>query len=145
MSVNKWLGVGNLTRDPQVRYTPSGTAVADVGIAVNDNWTDKQGKKRESVDFFDLVFWGRQAEVLAEYCQKGSKLFVEGKLKFEQWEDKDSGQKRSRTKVHVQSMEFLSWEGRQKGDNQQRQSNQQSGSQDNVGGFYDALPDDCHF
>jgi len=104
---NKVLLIGNLTRDPELRYTPGGTAVADFGMAVNRNWTSQGGEKREETLFVDLEAWARTAEVISEYCKKGSPLFVEGRLKLDQWEGRD-GQKRSKLRVVVERSQFLS-------------------------------------
>jgi single-strand DNA-binding protein len=99
--------MGNLTRDPEVRYTPKGTAVATIGLAVNRKWTNEAGEKMDEVLFVDFEAWGNQAETLGQYVSKGDPLFVEGRLKLDQWDDKESGQKRSKLKVVVQSFQFL--------------------------------------
>lgn len=107
-SFNKVILVGNLTRDVEIRHIPSGQAVADIGIAVNEKWTAKDGTKKETVSFIDCTLWGRTAEVAGEYLSKGSSVLVEGKLVQDTWEDKESGQKRSKLKVNVDHMQFLS-------------------------------------
>lgn len=99
--------LGNLTRNPELKHLTSGTALAEFGIAVNENYKDKSGAKVEKVHFFDCVAWGRTGEVIAEYFQKGKKILIEGKLTFEQWEDKSSGAKRSKVRVNVQRFHFL--------------------------------------
>ena len=107
-SFNKVILVGNLTRDPQVRYTPSGMAVADVGLAVNHSWFDKQSnQKKEEVTFVDVTLWGRTAEIAGEYLAKGRQVLIEGRLKLDQWDDKETGQKRSKLKVHCENMTML--------------------------------------
>src|SRR5947208_9510646 len=93
-SFNKVILLGNLTRDPEVRYTPKGTAVADLGLGVNRTYTADNGEKREEVTFVDVTFWGRTAEVAGEYLKKGRPVFVEGRLQLDSWDDKTSGQKR---------------------------------------------------
>ena len=106
-SFNKVLLLGNLTRDPEVRYTPKGSAVADLGLAVNRNYTTESGEKREEVTFVDVTFWGRTAEVAGEYLKKGRSVFIEGRLQLDTWDDKQSGQKRSKLKVIGEMMQML--------------------------------------
>jgi single-strand DNA-binding protein len=106
-SFNKVILLGNLTRDPEVRYTPKGSAVADLGIAVNRQYTLENGEKREEVTFVDVTFWGRTAEVAGEYLKKGRSVFVEGRLQLDTWDDKQSGQKRSKLKVIGETMQML--------------------------------------
>jgi single-strand DNA-binding protein len=106
-SFNKVILLGNLTRDPEVRYTPKGTPVADLGLAVNRNYTAENGEKREEVTFVDVTFWGRTAEVAGEYLKKGRPVFVEGRLQLDSWDDKQSGQKRSKLKVIGETMQML--------------------------------------
>ena len=104
---NKVLLMGNLTRDPEVRYTPKGTAITTIGLAVNRNWTTDSGEKKEEVTFIDIEVWGKQAETIGQYMSKGRPLFVEGRLRFDQWDDKESGQKRSKLKVVCESFQFI--------------------------------------
>jgi single-strand DNA-binding protein len=104
---NKVLLMGNLTRDPEVRYTPKGTAVAKIGLAVNEVYSTDQGEKKEFTTFVDIDVWGRQAETLAQYVSKGSPLFVEGRLRLDTWDDKESGQKRSKLKVVCDRFQFI--------------------------------------
>jgi single-strand DNA-binding protein len=106
-SFNKVILLGNLTRDPEVRYTPKGSAVTDLGIAVNRQYTLENGEKREEVTFVDVTFWGRTAEVAGEYLKKGRPIFVEGRLQLDTWDDKQSGQKRSKLKVIGETMQML--------------------------------------
>ena len=106
-SFNKVILLGNLTRDPEVRYTPKGTAVTDLGLAVNRTYTADNGEKREEVTFVDVTFWGRTAEVAGEYLKKGRPVFVEGRLQLDSWDDKQSGQKRSKLKVIGENMHML--------------------------------------
>lgn len=107
-SFNKVILMGNLTRDPQVRYTPSQTAVADIGLAVNRVWYDKaSNQKREEVTFVDVTLWGRQAEVAGEYLSKGRAVLIEGRLHLDQWDDRETGQKRSKLKVVCESMTMV--------------------------------------
>ena len=104
---NKVMLMGNLTRDPEVRYTPKGTALATIGLAVNRNWTNEAGEKKEEVTFVDVEVWGRQAETIGQYLSKGRPIFVEGRLKLDQWDDKESGQKRSKLKVVCENFQFI--------------------------------------
>ena len=106
-SYNKVLLMGNLTRDPEVRYTPKGTALANLGIAVNRVWTTESGEQKEEVTFVDIEVWGRQAETAGQYLSKGRPVFVEGRLKLDSWEDKESGQKRNKLKVVAERVQFL--------------------------------------
>src|SRR6267378_4456314 len=106
-SFNKVILLGNLTRDPEVRYTPKGSAVADLGIAVNRQYTLENGEKREEVTFVDVTFWGRTAEVAGEYLKKGRPVFIEGRLQLDTWDDKQSGQKRSKLKVVGEGLQLI--------------------------------------
>jgi len=106
-NLNKVLLIGNLTRPPELRYTPSGTAVADLRLAVNRNYTTPGGEKRDEVCFLTIVVWGKQAESCGEYLDKGSQIFVEGRLQTRDWEGKD-GQKRSVTEVVAERVQFMS-------------------------------------
>src|SRR5947208_15345935 len=98
-SFNKVILLGNLTRDPEVRYTPKGSAVADLGIAVNRQYTLEDGEKREEVAFVDVTFWGRQAEVAGEDLKKGRPVVNEGRLQLDSWDGKQPGQQRNKVKV----------------------------------------------
>jgi single-strand DNA-binding protein len=104
---NKVMLMGNVTRDPQLKYLPSQTPVAEFGLAVNRRYRTQQGEDREEVAFLELSAFGKQAEVINQYCQKGKPLFVEGRLKYDQWDDKETGQKRSRISVIVENFQFL--------------------------------------
>ena len=106
-NLNKVQLMGNITRDPEVRYTPKGTAVTDIGLAINRNFSTDDGERREETTFVDITFWGRQAEVIGEYMKKGRPLYVEGRLQLDQWEDKSTGQQRSRLKVIGDNFQFL--------------------------------------
>ncbi|MBW3540949.1 MAG: single-stranded DNA-binding protein [Planctomycetes bacterium] len=111
-SFNRVILLGNLTRDPQVRYTPSGTAVADIGLAVNRTWFDKQtNQRREDVTFVDVTLWGRTAEVAGEYLSKGRQVLIEGRLHLDSWQDKETGQNRSKLKVVAEQMTMVGGRG----------------------------------
>ena len=106
--VNRVILVGNLGKDPEVRYTSGGQAVANLRIATSRSWTDKQsGQKKEETEWHDVEVWGKQAEQCGEYLAKGRQVFVEGRLKTDKWQDKQSGQERSRVKVVAESVRFL--------------------------------------
>jgi single-strand DNA-binding protein len=106
-SFNKVILLGNLTRDPEVRYTPKGSAVCDLGIAVNRQYTLDSGEKREEVTYVDVVLWSRLAEIAGEYLKKGRPVFIEGRLQMDTWDDKQSGQKRTKLRVVGESMQLL--------------------------------------
>jgi len=106
-SFNKVILLGNLTRDPEVRYTPKGSAVCDLGIAVNRVYTTEGGEKREEVTYVDVVLWARLAEIAGEYLKKGRPIFIEGRLQMDTWDDKQTGQKRTRLRVVGETMQLL--------------------------------------
>ncbi|MFZ0708827.1 MAG: single-stranded DNA-binding protein [Terrimicrobiaceae bacterium] len=106
-SLNKVMLIGNVTRDPEVKYTPKGSAVADVGLAINRSYTNQSGEKVEEVTYVDVELWGRLAEIAGEYAKKGRPIFVEGRLRIDSWEDKQSGQKRNRLKVVGEGLQLL--------------------------------------
>ena len=104
---NKVIIAGNLTRDPELRYTPSGTAIAKFGLAVNRRWKDQNGEQKEETTFVDVDAFGKQAELIGQYMKKGRPLLVEGRLKLDTWEDKQTQQKRSRLGIVLEGMTFL--------------------------------------
>ena len=106
-SYNKVVLVGNLTRDPELRYTPSGTAVSEISLAINDKRKNASGEWVEETTFVEVTLWARTAEVASEYLTKGSSVLVEGRLKLDQWEDKENGQKRSKLRVVGERMQML--------------------------------------
>jgi len=107
-SFNKVILLGNLTRDPQVKYTTGGTAVAEVGLAVNRTWFDKQSNsKKEETTFVDVTLWGRTAEIAGEYLAKGRSVLIEGRLQLDTWDDRETGQKRSKMRVVGENMTML--------------------------------------
>ena len=105
-NVNKVILIGNLTRDPELRYTPSGTAVCDFGLAVNRKWKSKDGGDGEDTLFVDCSAWAKGGETIRQYCHKGDPLYVEGRLKLDSWDGKDV-QKRSKLSVVVENFQFL--------------------------------------
>jgi len=105
-NLNKVMLIGNLTRDPDLKYTPGNQAVCEIGLAVNRKYRTKEGEDREETTFVDCEAWGKQAEVLKQYMTKGKPLFIEGRLKLDTWEDKDGG-KRSKMRVVIENFQFL--------------------------------------
>ena len=110
-SVNKVMLLGNLTRDPEIRYTPKGTAVTDLGMAINRIRTGDNGERIEEVTYVDVTLWGRSAELAGQYLSKGRSVFIEGRLQLDQWDDKATGQKRSRLRVVGENMQFIGGQG----------------------------------
>jgi len=106
-SFNKVILVGNLTRDPELRYTPKGTAIPKIGLAVNRVWTNEAGEKKEEVTFVDVDVFGRTAENVGQYMRKGRPILIEGRLRLDQWDDKQTGQKRSKLGVVAETVQFL--------------------------------------
>jgi single-strand DNA-binding protein len=106
-SFNKVILMGNLTRDPELRYTPKGTAVARIGLAVNRVWKTETGETREEVTFVDVDAFGKQAETIAQYLRKGSPILVEGRLRLHTWEDKQTNQKQSKLRVDLETFKFV--------------------------------------
>lgn len=133
-NVNKVILIGNLTRDPQLKYLPSQTAVVEFGMAINHKFRTKTGEDREEVCFVDCSAFGRGAEVINQYCTKGKQLFVEGRLKFDSWEDKQGGGKRSRLSVVVDNFQFLGGPG----------GGQGGGGGQQAAGGYDSGGDEGH-
>lgn len=135
-SFNKVILAGNLTRDPELRYTPKGTAVAKIGLALNRQWKDESGQQKEEVTFVDVDAFGRQAEVISQYLKKGRPILVEGRLKLDQWDDKQTGQKKSRLGVVLESFQFLDSGGVREGGGGGGGGGYQSGG----GGGYNQAP-----
>src|SRR4029079_3326988 len=104
---NKVILAGNLTRDPELRYTPKGTAIAKFGMAINRTWKNETGETKEEVTFVDVDAFGRQAEGIAQYMKKGRPLLIEGRLKLDQWQDKNTPQKQSKLRVVLDSFSFI--------------------------------------
>lgn len=106
-NLNKVLLMGNLVRDPELRVTPKGTPICQFGLAINRTFKMESGENREEVIFVDVEAWGRQGETIAKYCTKGKPLYVEGRLKLDTWEDRNTKEKRSRMKVVLEQFQFL--------------------------------------
>lgn len=134
LNINQFIVAGNLTRDPELTNLPSNTQVAEFGIAVNRHYKDANGNKQESVDYFNCKAFGKQAETIGQYFRKGKPIFVNGRVQFEQWEDRDGG-KRSKHVVVVQSFQFVP-DGKRDGggqpQNQQPQQRQQRPQSDGI-------------
>ncbi len=110
-SFNKVFLMGNLTRDIELKHTPSDQSVATIGIAVNRRYTTKDGEKREETTFVDCEAWGRTAEVMSQYLSKGRGVFIEGRLKLDQWDDRETGKKRSKLLVVIENFQFVDSKG----------------------------------
>jgi single-strand DNA-binding protein len=110
-SYNRVILVGNLTRDPELRHSAKGSAIAKIGLAVNRAWKSESGEQKEEVTFIDVDIFGRTAENVAQYLRKGSSCLIEGRLKLDQWDDKQTGQKRSRLGVVAETVQFLGGRG----------------------------------
>ncbi len=106
-NLNKVMLIGNLTRDPEVRYTPKGTAVTDLGLAVNRIYATDSGERREETTFVDITLWGRQAEIAGQYMKKGKPIYIEGRLQMDTWQDKQTGQNRTKLKIVGENFQFL--------------------------------------
>ena len=105
--LNKVMLIGNLTRDPELRYTPKGTAVADITLAINRIWNNEQNVRQEETIFVEVTLWGRQAELAQQYLSKGRLAYIEGRLQMDTWDDKETGKKRSKLKVIGETLQFL--------------------------------------
>lgn len=136
--VNKFIGIGHLCADPETRYMPSGNAVSNIRIAINESWKDKQtGEKKERAEFINIAMFGRLAEIAAEYLLKGSQVYIEGKLQTDKWQDKD-GNDRYTTKIIANQMQML---GSRQGQSQSAPSSQPAAPpQSNPDDFDDDIP-----
>lgn len=106
-NLNRVTLIGNLTRDPSLKFSPRGTAVCEIGLAINRTYKDDHGTKHEETTFVDITFWGARAETLDKYVRKGNPLYVEGRLHLDTWEDRETGQKRSKLKIIGDQFQFL--------------------------------------
>jgi len=125
-NLNKVMLIGNLTRDPELRHTPSGKVVSELGLAINRTWSNDQGQKQEETTFVDVSVWGRQAEVIQQYVTKGSPIYIEGRLQLDTWDDKTTGQKRSKMRVVCENFQFIGSKGGQAGGGNSPQSSRSS-------------------
>jgi single-strand DNA-binding protein len=110
-NLNKVMIIGNLTRDPEVKHTPSGKVVAELGFAINRVWYNDQNQKQEDTTFVDVTLWGRLAEIAQQYLTKGSQAYIEGRLQLDSWDDKATGQKRTKMRVLGESLQLLGSKG----------------------------------
>ena len=125
-NLNKTLFIGNVTRDPEMKFTPKGTPIANFGIAVNDSYKDESGTKHDKSTFLDCTAFGKLADIIGQYVKKGRPIFIEGKLEIQTWDDKTSGQKRNKANIIVESMQML---GGKREDSGERQETPQRGRQ----------------
>jgi len=114
-SVNRVILVGRLGKDPEIRSTPGGTSVAKFTIATDEKFTDRQGEKQERTEWHNIVAWGKLAEICGQYLRKGKLVFIEGSIRTDSWEDKESGQKKYRTEIIAQNMQMLDRRGDEEG------------------------------
>ena len=128
-SYNKVIIIGNLTRDPELKFLPNGTIVANWGMATNRKWRNRDGEQKDDVCYVDVKAWGKVGETIQKYCHKGDSLLVEGRLTFESWQATD-GSKRNKLYITLESFEFMSAQGKQAQPQQQQEL---------------ALDDDCPF
>lgn len=133
--------MGNLTRDPELRYTQSGSAIANIGIATNRKWKDQNGEQKEEVTYIDVTAFGKTAEVIGQYFQKGRAIHLEGRLKFDQWDDKNTGEKRNKLGVVLERFEFMGGGNQAGGNTSSPQSSAPSPTSD-VPPFEDGPSDD---
>lgn len=124
--LNRVFLIGNLTRDPELRVTPKGTSICQFGFAVNRQGKDDAGNATSETTFLDIEAWGKQADLVAKYLTKGAPAMIEGRLKLDQWEDKQSGQKRSKLKVVLENVQFLGSRSREDSTTPAEQQGQQS-------------------
>jgi len=124
--INKVIIIGNVTKDPESKATNTGAAVTTFSVATNEAWNDKSGQKQERVEFHDVVMFGKLAEISAQYVKRGSLIYLEGKIQTDSWDDKESGQKRYRTKIYANQMQLLGGKS-----DSNRQSNSQPVSNSN--------------
>ncbi len=129
-SVNKVILLGNLGKDPEVKFLPSGQAVANFGLATTDRYKDKAGEWQDKTEWHNITAYGRQAEIIRDYVKKGNKLYIEGRLTTRSWDDKDTGKKVYRTEIVVSDLSLLSGRGDGEGGGGGRQSSGGSGSYD---------------
>src|SRR4051794_21811693 len=138
-SVNKVILLGNLGKDPEVKYTPQGTAVAKFTLATNERYKDKEGNWQDRTEWHNLVAWQRTAEIVGEYLKKGSSVYVEGALRTNSWDDKETGQKKYRTEIIVNELVML---GRAQGSGEETGGARTRGA--SAGGFDQRTPEASH-
>jgi single-strand DNA-binding protein len=142
-SVNKWIGIGNLGKDPEMKYTASGEAICNFSIACTESWKDKQtGEKKEMTEWVRISFFGKLAEICGQYLKKGSQVYVEGSMRTRKWTDKD-GQERYTTEIRGDEMKMLG--SKQDGSQQTQQQQRQAPASQPSGGSFDDLTNDIPF
>jgi single-strand DNA-binding protein len=114
-TVNKVILIGRLGKDPEIRSTPSGTSVAKFSIATDERWTDKSGEKQERTEWHNIVAWGKLAEICGQYLRKGKLVYIDGSIRTESWDDKESGQKKYKTTIVADTMQMLDKKGDDEG------------------------------
>lgn len=139
-NLNKVMLMGNLTRDPELRYLPSNTAVVGFGMAVNRQWRSQEGEQREETTFVDCSAFGRVAELINQYLKKGRPVYVDGRLRYEQWQDKQSGANRSKISIVVENFQFLDSRGSEAGEHQSKETAVRSGDSHTVDATQPAEP-----
>lgn len=143
--VNKAIILGMAGKDPEVRYTASGSAVASVSIATNEQWKDKQtGEKQERCEWHNVTFFGKLAEIAGEYLKKGSQVYIEGKIQTDKWQDQN-GQDRYTTKIIANEMQLIGGKPSDSGEGRQQQGQQQQPQQNKPAGNFDDFDDDIPF
>ena len=143
-ALNKVFLIGNLTADPELRYTPSGTAVADLRLAVNREYNTKDGERRSEVAYIDVVVWARQAENCSQYLSKGRPVMVEGRLQLDTWENQQ-GEKRSKLRVVAENVQFLGGRPQERSESKSGVTTQKSAPQDDFEAGEDIGEDDIPF
>ena len=131
MNVNKAIIIGRLTRDPEVRTTPSGQTVTNFSVATSNKWKGQDGQMNEKTEFHNVVAWGKRGEVIGQYFTKGQEIYVEGRLETQSWDDKDSGKKMYRTEINLDNFEFGAKAGAGGGSSQGNQNNYQKNQNNN--------------
>lgn len=137
--MNKFIAVGNMTRDPELRYTPKGTAVCNFDIAINRTWKTDDGETHEAVTFINCQAWGRTAEATAQYCKKGKKVLIESRLDQQTWEDKETHKQRSKIVAVVETIQFL---GSKESGDRPASDTAPAASRAGTGGGSDTAPED---
>ncbi|HVZ59474.1 MAG TPA: single-stranded DNA-binding protein [Terriglobales bacterium] len=144
-SVNKVILLGNLGKDPEVKYTPQGTAVAKFTLATNERYKDKEGQWQDRTEWHNLVAWQRTAEIVGEYLKKGSSIYIEGTLRTNSWDDKETGQKKYRTEVIVNELVMLGGKGGQgSGGGEEFSGGGRARGGASSGGFDQRMPEPSH-
>jgi len=140
--LNKWMGIGNLGRDPEVRYMPDGKAVANISIACTEKYKDKNGEQKEATEWVNVVFFGKLAEIVGEYLKKGMTIFVEGKMKTDKYIDKATGVEKYSVKIVAESMQMF---GGQRDGGHREAPARSAGKPSNTSGGFEDMESDIPF